>query len=507
MSTLLAGWNMGFSKSPACSVRCPLIGAGGFSYCALTETYRLGGWEHYPSLGDAFCATAVIVMLNAQSRVERRGVYRVWKAVSSQGDGAMNLETVRESCAFVELRTLSPYSQGTLSGLTFAVKDMIDVAGRRTGRGNPLWRDTHPPASVNAPVVDLLLAAGGRGVGITVTDELAASFAGENAWFGAPRNPAAPDCSPGGSSCGSASAVAHGLCDFALGTDTGGSVRVPASYCGLLGWRPTWGSVSACGVLPLAPGFDTVGVLARRASCMLDVAHELTGTLPRRGTFRRMVCLDDAFFLADREVVQAVEPGLARLESHWKVSRKSLADLTGPDVTMDLWAAVFNVIESAEVGATLGGWLRSAQPDLGPVVRRNLGDLFEVEDQGQRVMKAHYLSRAWSLRRVLVGALERALVDEDLLLCLPTAPSPPPLRGSWDDVDFARSSGERLLALGSIAGLGGFPQVSLPMGTTRKSADGLCARPVGLSIIGPPGSDLALVEEAVRLEREGTWDV
>src|SRR5262245_9647205 len=137
--------------------------------------------------------------------------------------------TFEQSGAFIERFTLLPTGDGPLTGLTFAAKDLIDIAGRRTGRGNPTWLETHPPAAVSPVCVEQLLAAGATCVGTTITDEIAFSLLGENHFYGTPLNPAAPDRVPGGSSSGSASAVACGLVDFALGTDTGGSVRVPAS--------------------------------------------------------------------------------------------------------------------------------------------------------------------------------------------------------------------------------------------------------------------------------------
>ena len=143
--------------------------------------------------------------------------------------------TAEQSGAFIERFSLPPTGDGPLAGLRFAVKDLIDVAGHRTGCGNPDWLSTHPPARVSAVCVEQLLAAGAACEGKTITDEVAFSLLGENFFYGTPLNPAAPDRVPGGSSCGSASAVACGLVDFALGTDTGGSVRIPASYCGLWG--------------------------------------------------------------------------------------------------------------------------------------------------------------------------------------------------------------------------------------------------------------------------------
>ena len=159
----------------------------------------------------------------------------------------MQVVSSKESGAFVEEFSLPPTGEGPLAGLRFAVKDLIDVAGHRTGCGNPTWLATHPPATVHAVCVEQLLAAGAHCAGKTVTDEVAFSLLGQNHFYGTPLNPAAPDRVPGGSSSGSASAVACGLVDFALGTDTGGSVRVPASNCGVWGWRPTHGVGFGCG--------------------------------------------------------------------------------------------------------------------------------------------------------------------------------------------------------------------------------------------------------------------
>src|SRR5688572_2340056 len=216
-----------------------------------------------------------------------------------------------EGNAFVESVDVDPRGSGSLDGLSFAVKDLIDLGGHKTGCGNPTWRETHPTASVNAVCVEQLLAAGARCVGKTVTDELAFSLLGENHFYGTPLNPRAPDRVPGGSSSGSASAVACGLADFALGTDTGGSVRVPAGNCGIWGFRPSHGALSLAGVNPFAPTYDTVGVLA----CSVDVlaraaAVLLASEIPEAVTPVRIHVLKEAFALADPEVRAALEPSL-----------------------------------------------------------------------------------------------------------------------------------------------------------------------------------------------------
>src|SRR5215470_12831859 len=183
--------------------------------------------------------------------------------------------TVAQSNAFVTSFELSPTDSGLLDGLRFAVKDTIDVAGFKTGCGNPTWRDSHPAAVVHAVCVEELLRAGACCVGKTISDELAFSLLGENYFYSTPLNPHAPNRVPGGSSSGSASAVACGLVDFALGTDTGGSTRVPASNCGIWGWRPSHGQISVAGVMPFATTLDTVGVFTRDAELLHRIASVL----------------------------------------------------------------------------------------------------------------------------------------------------------------------------------------------------------------------------------------
>ncbi len=224
----------------------------------------------------------------------------------------------KESGAFVEEFSLPPTGDGPLASLRFGVKDLIDVAGHRTGCGNPTWLATHPPATVHAVCVEQLLAAGAHCAGKTVTDEVAFSLLGQNHFYGTPLNPAAPDRVPGGSSSGSASAVACGLVDFALGTDTGGSVRVPASNCGVWGWRPTHGLVSVAGVMPFSPSLDTVGVLARNGEILQRAAVVLIGgNLPSRETAipTNVYLLTDAFALADPDVSKALQSPRDRLQT------------------------------------------------------------------------------------------------------------------------------------------------------------------------------------------------
>src|ERR1051325_3136283 len=222
--------------------------------------------------------------------------------------------TVAESNAFVSALDIAPRSSGRLDGLRFAVKDTIDVAGFKTGCGNPTWLQSHPAAVVHAVCVEQLLLAGARCLGKTICDELAFSLLGENYFYGTPLNACAPDRVPGGSSSGSASAVACGLVDFALGTDTGGSTRVPASNCGIWGFRPSHDFISVAGVNPLAPSFDTVGVLAQNAEVLAKVGFVLfaAAALPPSQP-RTIHLISEAFALADPDVQAALSEPLRRL--------------------------------------------------------------------------------------------------------------------------------------------------------------------------------------------------
>lgn len=212
--------------------------------------------------------------------------------------------------------------EGPLARLSFAVKDVIDVAGSVTGCANPDWAATHPPAVAHAVCVELLLQVGATCFGKTNADELAFGLTGENAFYGTPVNPAAPDRVPGGSSSGSAAAVAASEVDFALGTDTAGSIRVPASHCGVWGMRPSHGCISTAGVNPLAPSFDTVGVFARNGEVLRRVMQVLLAEpVSLEPKVRNLWLLQEGFSEADPTVVEAFQPFVERLRYHRALQR------------------------------------------------------------------------------------------------------------------------------------------------------------------------------------------
>src|SRR5205807_911885 len=202
---------------------------------------------------------------------------------------------------------------GPLSGLTFAAKDLFDVAGYPTGGGNPDWARSNPVPAQHAWAVQRLLDGGATLIGKTITDEVSLGIVGENAFYGTPVNPRAPGRVPGGSSSGSAAAVAAGICDTALGTDTGGSVRVPASFCGLFGIRPTHGRLPVTGMMPQAPSSDTTGWFARDAGTFAKVASVMLGERVPSALPDRLIIAADAFAFADPEVGAALQPIVERL--------------------------------------------------------------------------------------------------------------------------------------------------------------------------------------------------
>src|SRR5271166_643281 len=222
-------------------------------------------------------------------------------------------DTLNAFCSH-SIATLRGAPAGPLAGLKFAAKDLFDIAGHVTGAGNPDWLALHPPAGRTAPVVQALVDAGADMVGKTHTDELSRGIFGENAHYGTPINPRAPGRVPGGSSSGSAAAVAGGLVDFALGTDTGGSVRIPASFCGIFGIRPTHGRLSLEGVVGQAPSFDTVGWFAREAEILARVGEVLLGAqVVRAPRPRRLIVATDAFAIAEGATAAALYPAVERL--------------------------------------------------------------------------------------------------------------------------------------------------------------------------------------------------
>jgi amidase len=365
---------------------------------------------------------------------------------------------------------------GPLHGLTFGLKDIFDVAGHRTGFGSPDWLATHGHALSTATVATQLLEAGAHLSGKTHTEEMAFSLTGENAHYGTPINPAAPNRVPGGSSSGSAAAVAGGLVDFAIGSDTGGSVRAPASFCGIYGIRPTHGRISLQGACPLAPIFDTVGWFARDASLLARVGGVLLGgTAAAPG---RLLLATDAFALALPGAADSLAPALARVAA----LLGAIEPVTVSEEGLPAWFDVFRVLQYDDIWTTHRSWITRVRPTFGPQVGPRFDAVAQVQPHEVAVMRE---------RRVDISARLDALLEDNAVLVLPTVPDIAPLLRlpPAETVAFR----ERALAMLCIAGLGGLPQVNLPFGT-------LHGCPIGLSLIAARGNDELLLEIAVQLD-------
>jgi amidase len=368
---------------------------------------------------------------------------------------------------------------GPLAGLTFAVKDAIDLAGYRIGAGNPDWLRTHPPATVNAPAVQALLDAGASVVGKSITDELTFSLNGENIHYGTPINSAAPDRIPGGSSSGSAAAVAGGLVDFAIGTDCGGSVRAPASYCGIFGMRPSHGRISTAGVFRLAPSFDTVGWFARDAKLLEQVGRVLFDERDEAPRPRRLLIASDAFAWAGEEVAGALAAGVEQLRN---VVGDAKEVTIAPNGFCD-WLAPYRVLQGAEIWAELGEWINAAQPNLAPDIRERF--------DWTATVTAADVAAAQPVREQVRERM-RELLTGDAVMCLPTVRGIAPLRSASPEEKVAFRG--RALSLLCIAGMAGLPQINLPLG----KIDGC---PCGLSIVGGHGNDSMLLQVASSLSQ------
>lgn len=361
---------------------------------------------------------------------------------------------------------------GPLSGLRLAVEDLYAIAGQRIGAGNPARLAEAAPESASAPVVQTLLDAGAEPVGITQCDEFAYSLTGVNAHYGSPPNPAAADRIAGGSSSGSASAVALGECDVALGTDTAGSVRVPAAYQGLYGIRTSHGVVSTRGVHTLSATLDAVGWLARDAFALARVGQVL---LPRdRARPLDHVAVSAGLIgAADNDVTDAV----------WRFIDDRMIGLPRRDIDHDLplaqWRQVMTLIQGYEAWQLHGNWITAHPGVLAP----EIAGRFRIASRITAEQYASALTEAAAARTAI-----RALIGDDVLV-VPSASSIPPRRDTPGAYAAARIATLNLTCLASLAGL---PAVSVPL----RTADGF---PAGACLIGAAHSDRELVALATVL--------
>lgn len=366
---------------------------------------------------------------------------------------------------------------GPLAGLSAVVKDMYDIAGSRTGGGSPDWLVTQKPASKHASAVEKILAAGATITGKTICDEFFYSVSGVNAHYGTPPNIRAPGRIPGGSSGGSAAACGANACDFALGSDTGGSVRIPASFNGIYGLRPTHGRVDLTGAMAMAPSFDVAGWFAAGPGVLRRVGTVLLQGEAVEARATQLLVATDAFAQADTDIAALCREFLKRGTS----LLPPRVEKTIAPSDFDAWREAFRVVQAKEVWETFGAFIARVKPKLGPGIKERMDFAASVTgDQADRSREIIAGARAHVLARLPPGTI----------MALPTAPSIAPLlTATGEALELFRV---RTMRLTCIAGLAGLPQINIPVGTVSGC-------PAGLSLIGWPGADEVLLDVACRL--------
>ncbi|AYA78559.1 amidase [Bacillus sp. Y1] len=360
---------------------------------------------------------------------------------------------------------------GQLKELSFGVKDVFEIKDYRSSAGNPDWFQSHQASNRNAPVINQLLEQGACLRGTTHTDELMYSLNGENFHYGTPVNPRSADRIPGGSSSGSAVAVSSGLVDFALGTDTGGSVRVPSSYCGIFGFRPTHGLVDSKGVIPLAKSFDTVGWMTRDPNLLLAVGEVLISEeMNDMEEFSSLIFENEAWSYVDNQTKGSYLQNIEVLKENYSTQNVNIAK-----EGLSKWAELFRNIQGIEIWNEHGDWINRVKPAFGPGIAERF--------QWASTLNKEYLSEYEEERELIKDQLS-ALLNSNGLLVIPTTPGEAPMRNLMvEEMEQYRS---KTMKLTCIAGLSGFPQVTIPL----IKENGI---PIGLSFIANHHSDLKLL--------------
>jgi len=392
----------------------------------------------------------------------------------------------RYNCVLRMVHDHDVASTGPLAGFRYMVKDIFNLAGTPTTAGSPGFSAHYGIPEKDCWAVQKLRQAGAELVAKNHMHELALGITGINPHFGTPQNPRAKDRIPGGSSSGSAVAVAGGLVPFSLGTDTGGSVRIPAGFCGIFGFRPTFGYIPVEGVVPMAFSMDTVGVFANTADLLRTVAELLLvpPITPFEFSFKKVICSLDALELSEPEIKDAAGKLSGRMKKLGFTLQNTSTGL------LERASNIQRIIQGAEAWALHQKWLSEFNPNLGSDVRSLL-------DFGKELSSAQ-LGAASAERAALSFSFERMLGREAIMI-LPAAPGFPPKTKDLVDPDQAFSFRKKILCFHNLASLTGHPAVVVPTAPNG-------ALPVGFQLIGPKGSDGALLRLAQRLEEEGVYE-
>lgn len=371
-------------------------------------------------------------------------------------------------------------NEGCLNELSFAVKDVFAIKGHTASAGNPDWLATHDPATNYATAIKRLLKKGATLVGTTVTDELMFSLNGENVHYGTPENPNAVGRIPGGSSSGSAAAVAAGGVDFAIGTDTAGSIRIPASYCGVYGFRPTHGAVSTEGVIPLAARFDTVGWMARSASILKKVGEAFFEKDQTKARFKTIYVPEDALALVSEEVAARFKRELQAVSGSLNIEYMKLSE-----DGLATFMHTFRVLQGYQIWQTHKDWILDVQPTFAPDIAARFNWTSTIPSEGQK--------EAVRQKKVLRKQVEM-LLGKHGILAFPTSPNVAPLLNTRPEkLEIHRTNTFKLTA---ISGLSEMPQATMPL----LEVEGF---PVGFSLLAGRNMDAQLLSYINELETAG----
>ena len=364
---------------------------------------------------------------------------------------------------------------GPLSDLTFVVKDMCEIKGFKSSCGNPDFYEKCLPADDFAPFLKDILNKGATLKGITICDEFFYSLIGENGHYGTPANLNAPGCVPGGSSSGSAAALTTDLYDFSIGSDTGGSVRVPASFCGLLGIRPTHNRINTKGVYPMAPTFDTIGWFAKDVNTFKKVGFSILNQDDKTKTsFKDFVIAEDILELANSDIINLFNNYINNSFPEIKKIRLSKHN-------KDVIADNFRILQGGEIVENVIPWILKNKPKISPEINNRI-------EMAIKITKDE-INQAVKFRENLKKEIELTL-PEGLIALFPTTPFSSPKCGQSDEQ--LSSYRKKLMEFTSIAGMTSRPQISIP-----KFKDN--TGPIGISLLGWRYSDEVLLENITNL--------
>lgn len=404
--------------------------------------------------------------------------------------GTNVIKTNESACknGFKETCLIPPFREGSLSGLTFSVKDVFNLKGYKTGFGNPLWEKTHPVAVENAICIQQILANGASCVGKTIMGELGCGSTGANHFYGTPYNPRAPELVPGGSSSGSAVSVANGSVDFSLGTDAGGSVRIPSSFCGILGMRPSHGIISMAGVTSLAPSFDTVGVFASSMEVLSKVMSLLLDNkLQEKSRVGDIFIIDDLVQICSDEVKSSIKKVsdicFELFKKRPRIIKLNDIDEEANDSSSGIANTFLNVFCS-ETWTSISDWANE--------VKLEFGKSSYVDFSFMKNIDKEKIYRAFLKKEYFFKKLNDFLLPNNLFL-IPTTPFAPVAKPA-NNTKINEFNYEKLRPLISLASVGRLPQLNIPILNQANV-------PLGISLVAAFKKDAYLIKIAEKIQR------